>query len=476
MLLLTVRKGQTVLQTLELGEGVHLIGRQADCAVVLPDKAVSSVHARIEVGRRDVVVKDMESLNGIYCKGAKVGKVGFSREGDFDIGDFSLHGAFKAAKGPPLFSRQSLPGFRLAVPALCVLASLATLAVFWAAASGAVRQSTEYESLRRGTLLSRSLAEQNVAPLRARRTDQVRVTPVSGEEGVRYAFVADPYGKVLAPAQAIGRILTNPKVAEAARQGMTTLHAGTEGETVLSSPIKDAEGVLGVAVVGYAPASGFAGPSLAGAGFMALAAGVLAALAAAWLAQRSLLRPVRELAEAVGLAVKTGGRSVAVRTPCPELEELRQAAERLLLQCAGGAPAEPAPASDSGPAPGAVSASPSSAVPGSGAVPAQGAADACPAMPDLEALDCPAMLTELEGFRILAWNRAFAPLAAPGVAAPVHLLQGLADPAHLAAVLALLEDPQPEARTLLEGATASVSKRPAGDGRAVFLFEDTRNG
>ncbi len=459
MLRLTISKGPETLRSLELAPGRHLVGRQEGCAVVLADSDVSSVHAQIEVGEREVVVKDMESLNGVFSRGKKIGKVSFSQDVDFEIAGYSFTGRFKSGKrrqGLPAFS---LPGIKVLVPAVLLLAVLGTLCAFWRAGVSAVNQATQRESLRRGTLLARSLAEQNICPLRARLTGEVRVTPVSAEEGVRYAFVADQYGKVLAPAQAIGKILDHPKVTEALHQGQTTMYEGSEGEILLASPIKDAEGVLGVAVVSYTPLNGMVGPSMFGPALLGGAVAVGLALAGSWLLLRAFFGPVESLTEQIGLALKTGNRGLNLRDLDPRLADLGQAVERVLLL----------PRAQDEPGGGRRAAPPSGSPP-------RGLDDQAPVATDMEAQPGPCFLMDLADYRILAWNKGFEPLAASGTQTPVHLLRGLAAPEHLTAVLALLENPEASGETALEGAFASVVKTPARPGQALFLFKGAHHG
>jgi hypothetical protein len=462
MLILTISKGPETVRSLDLGPGKHLVGRKDGCAVVLADPDVSSVHAEIEVGEREVVVKDMESLNGVFSQGNKIGKVSFSQDVDFEIAGYSFKGRFKPEKKRLCLPAVSKPGLTVLAPAAFLLATLGTLCVFWIAAASSVHNSTHRESLRRGALLARSLAEQNVSPLRAKFADQVRVTPVSAEEGVRYAFVADQYGKVLAPAQAIGKVLSHPKISEALREGHTTMYDSPEGDTLLVSPIKDAEGVLGVAVVSYVPGTGLAGPSLVGPALLGIVAAVSLALAGAWLVLRTFFGQIRALAEQIGLAMKSGKHGLNHTDLDPGLADLGQAVDRLLLlPRAQDEPERDHHTATTVPPP----------VPS-----AQDRDEQAPAVADLEAHSGPCFLMDLADYRILAWNKAFSPLAAPGVQAPVHLLRGLNDPDHLTVVLGLLENAEAHGESPLAGTYASVSKIPAGQGQAVFLFKDAHHG
>jgi pSer/pThr/pTyr-binding forkhead associated (FHA) protein len=53
-----------------------LIGREATCEIVVPDRMVSRFHARITPTFEGVMVEDLDSKNGTHCNGnAVVGKV-----------------------------------------------------------------------------------------------------------------------------------------------------------------------------------------------------------------------------------------------------------------------------------------------------------------------------------------------------------------------------------------------------------------
>jgi two-component system NtrC family sensor kinase len=69
--LILSRKGER-LQELELGQGIHVIGRDASCDIVLDDKTVSRQHARITVDGDSVTVEDLESRNGTFIAGKRI--------------------------------------------------------------------------------------------------------------------------------------------------------------------------------------------------------------------------------------------------------------------------------------------------------------------------------------------------------------------------------------------------------------------
>ncbi len=54
------------------GVGTLTIGRRSDCEIVLRDKLVSRVHARIIVGAESAGIEDLGSSNGIFVNGQRV--------------------------------------------------------------------------------------------------------------------------------------------------------------------------------------------------------------------------------------------------------------------------------------------------------------------------------------------------------------------------------------------------------------------
>jgi pSer/pThr/pTyr-binding forkhead associated (FHA) protein len=54
------------------GVGTLTIGRRSDCEIVLRDKLVSRVHARIIVGAESAGIEDLGSSNGIFVNGQKI--------------------------------------------------------------------------------------------------------------------------------------------------------------------------------------------------------------------------------------------------------------------------------------------------------------------------------------------------------------------------------------------------------------------
>jgi serine/threonine-protein kinase len=72
--ILKVTKGELSGEEFTYSEKEQLfVGRQEDCAIVLPDKSVSRYHCMLEVTPPYVTVRDFGSLNGTFLNGEKIG-------------------------------------------------------------------------------------------------------------------------------------------------------------------------------------------------------------------------------------------------------------------------------------------------------------------------------------------------------------------------------------------------------------------
>jgi hypothetical protein len=69
---LVVTQGSQTGQTAALADGVIMIGRGADCQIILDDDYVSTRHARVVSGENGVYVEDMGSTNGSYVNGQRI--------------------------------------------------------------------------------------------------------------------------------------------------------------------------------------------------------------------------------------------------------------------------------------------------------------------------------------------------------------------------------------------------------------------
>ena len=69
---LIVNPGRPDERTHELGEGVTVIGRAAECGIAILDRSLSRQHAQLEIAGGRVVVRDLASKNGTFVNGAQI--------------------------------------------------------------------------------------------------------------------------------------------------------------------------------------------------------------------------------------------------------------------------------------------------------------------------------------------------------------------------------------------------------------------
>jgi len=63
-------------------EGALLIGRDANCDLVIPDRQVSRYHARLSVEAGGVQLEDLNSKNGTFCNGQRIVDPVILQDGD----------------------------------------------------------------------------------------------------------------------------------------------------------------------------------------------------------------------------------------------------------------------------------------------------------------------------------------------------------------------------------------------------------
>jgi hypothetical protein len=69
---LSIVQGQQAGEAAELAPGLVMIGRGADCQLILDDDYVSTRHARVVAGETGLYIEDMGSTNGTYVNGARI--------------------------------------------------------------------------------------------------------------------------------------------------------------------------------------------------------------------------------------------------------------------------------------------------------------------------------------------------------------------------------------------------------------------
>ena len=73
MAVLVIRRPGQTDQELELGEAVITIGRQAECEVAIDDRSVSRRHTEIAPAAEGHTIRDLESRNGTWVRGERIG-------------------------------------------------------------------------------------------------------------------------------------------------------------------------------------------------------------------------------------------------------------------------------------------------------------------------------------------------------------------------------------------------------------------
>lgn len=68
----TITQGSQAGQSAELAAGTVMIGRGADCQLILDDDYVSTRHARVVSGDDGYYVEDLGSTNGTYVNGQRI--------------------------------------------------------------------------------------------------------------------------------------------------------------------------------------------------------------------------------------------------------------------------------------------------------------------------------------------------------------------------------------------------------------------
>ncbi len=61
-----------LLQEFDLPRGATIIGRSADCHIILDDDYVSTRHARVVASDEGLYVEDLGSTNGTYVNGQRI--------------------------------------------------------------------------------------------------------------------------------------------------------------------------------------------------------------------------------------------------------------------------------------------------------------------------------------------------------------------------------------------------------------------
>lgn len=328
---LQIIKNGALERNLYLEPGEYIVGRDQASDIVLADKTVSGKHAALSVSDKTVQVRDLGSTNGTLIKGKRIKEKNLKGDFSFDIGAYTLRGAFKGAAVSAKGGFSALPPRFVVYTVLVALIMVAGL-FFYVPLQDALKDFQKREALKRGILLSRYLSEINEYPMQLKMLDQVRVVPVSEEDGVVYAYVVDGYGKVLAPAQGMGRFLELPHVNDALELAELKTWTGPDGERIIFCPIYHGDKLLGGALLGYDMKRAVEAVGGGSGGKASLLFILMLALAflSGWYILRVFKRPLRQLAEEVGICLKERRDHLQLKGSYKELQALVEAYERLL--------------------------------------------------------------------------------------------------------------------------------------------------
>ncbi len=352
---LEIRKGAETVLSRELAPGEYAIGRKDGNDIVLADKSISGKHAVITVGKKKIVVTDPGSRNGILLQGKRIQKQSFAKDFSVQLGPFLLHFVLgpaeaaqkarkvketkKAAKASKSLLATLNP--RILVYGVIFCFALFMAVVYYAPLKAGLESGREREALTRGILLARYLGAINQLPLEEKRMDVLRTDPSNKEEGVRYAYVVDPYGKILAPAQEMGKFLKLRKIDKALADPKLRAWDGDDGEKIVFYPIKKFDTLLGAALIGYdlERAVAIQGGGYGGTAMMLFLLSLVVAGLCGFVLLRGFLSPLRALAEDAGVSLKQRQDHVGFKASYAELQTLVEAMNRMLLLIAksGGA-------------------------------------------------------------------------------------------------------------------------------------------
>ena len=354
---LEIRKGAETVLSRELVPGEYAVGRKDGNDIVLADKSISGKHAVITVSKKKVVITDPGSRNGVLLQGKRIKKQSFAKDFSVQLGPFLLHFALgaadagqqtsksKEAKKAVQASKSLFASLNPRVLVCCVVFCFALFmaVVYYAPLKAALESGREREALARGFLLARYLGAVNQLPLEEKRMDVLRTDPSNTEEGVRYAYVVDPYGKVLAPAQEMGKFLKLRKIDKALADPKLRAWDGDDGEQIIFYPIKEFDKLLGAAIIGYdlERAVAVQGSGYGGTAAMLFLVSLFVAGLCCFVLLRGLLSPLRALAEDAGVSLKQRQDHVGFKATYAELQALVEAINRMLLLIAKTADAVP---------------------------------------------------------------------------------------------------------------------------------------
>lgn len=338
-----IKKNGQLLERLSLENGAYCIGRADSCDIILNDNSVSKKHANLSIrtdksGDSIVAIKDCESVNGLFFQGEKIDSKQFVNHFQIDIGPYCLSDCRKTrkmsiGKGLPWAEAITLvwKPFLLLALILLVFCSVIPVYLFLSKQMDSFIQD---ETLKRGIIVSRYLAEMNRPFLVNNQPDQLRVNPVDHEDGVTYAVIVDNAGIIKAPIEKMGTFLNWEDYFTAMEKGTIEIVKGGETETMFFYPIKNGHETIGAAIIGYDTQKDLSIKRKSIISFLIplVTLLVLSAILLWHVLLSIIFLPIKKIEEEVGLALKEGRERITINTKEPNIVRLVALLNRLLLK------------------------------------------------------------------------------------------------------------------------------------------------
>lgn len=88
---LVISLNNQITQRIKLTKPTYTLGRNPQCDIVLPDRTVSSFHAKLVNSGKDCFLEDNDSTNGTFINGTVIQKYLLSDQDIIRMGNYLLH-------------------------------------------------------------------------------------------------------------------------------------------------------------------------------------------------------------------------------------------------------------------------------------------------------------------------------------------------------------------------------------------------
>ncbi len=376
---LYILQGGSGEEAIDLVEGTHVIGRDADVAIQIDSRMVSRKHAQIVVKGNQVEVIDLGSANGTLLNQKAIVQKTLKAGDQIQIGEVTMEyrsgqtlppsagkdkiptvgrtiAAIRTHKkgGRPTQSTYVRPSLlqgvhsgknplplRLLTTALLSTTLLAFVLLGGFTGYNILKAQMKKAALQRASTLVQILAEKNREDLRVGNELLLDVESVQNEKGVKSAFIINQKGRTVAPVSRVNQLANDPFTTEALTQKsdrkIRPSPELSDGSHILVHPIRaydDHTGqyeTLGAAKIIFSPEEGMSDFSqLRRLFFLLIAAAIAIAFALGWLFSKAITAPLLRLGEKLQrwrLGQKVNPDGVP---PFSEWGELYEAVERIL--------------------------------------------------------------------------------------------------------------------------------------------------